>query len=92
MTVFPERKQRKISSAAFGLHQQFYEELKMYTLTFNFHDSGSSAIYCDATVTGKTKAAAYDAALDLTFDEGHNEMVVIELIEPSGKYLIERMV
>jgi hypothetical protein len=64
----------------------------MYTLTFNFRDYGSNAIYCETTVTGKTRGAAYDAAYDLTYDEGHDEMVVIELIAPSGETLIERMV
>lgn len=64
----------------------------MYTLTFNFRNSGSNAVYCDATVTGKTREAAYDAAYGLTSDEGHDEMVVIELIAPSGETLIERMV
>jgi hypothetical protein len=65
---------------------------KMYTLTFNFRNSGSNAVYCDTTVTGKTCAAAYDAAYGLTSDEGHDEMVVIELVAPSGETLIERMV
>ena len=60
----------------------------MYTLTFNFRDHGSSAVYCDTTVTGKTAADAYDAALELTYDEGHDEMVMISLIAPSGAYLI----